>query len=206
MARSATGMTGQAQSMLKTSNRTESELAASLLGRFLSPQRTVSQCSRQCGSQARQGQSSSQPPQTARSVWVTCKHPEILNIKVLWWDTRNFTEPVDRLVLDPYLEDEDNVSRAQGASILEYEWTIPSKFMVGTQQGKVIFLTELEFEKLHLSLPLSICSSARSWCVVSGLQTSHVSSIPQSLVCCSSSQYHFISLRLFLSSCDCLAL
>ena len=43
---------------------------------------------------------------------------------------------MDRLVLDPYLEDEDNVSRAQGASILEYEWTIPSKFMVGTQQGK----------------------------------------------------------------------
>ena len=68
--------------------------------------------------------------------WVTCKHPDILNIKVLWWDTRSFTEPVDRLVLDPYLEDEDNVSRAQGASILEYEWTIPSKFMVGTQQGK----------------------------------------------------------------------
>ena len=136
MARSATGMTGQAQSMLKTSNRTESELAASLWVRFLSPQRTVSQCSRQCGSQARQGQSSSQPPQTARSVWVTCKHSDILNIEVLWWDTRNFTEPVDRLVLDPYLEDEDNVSRAQGASILEYEWTIPSKFMVGTQQGK----------------------------------------------------------------------
>ena len=40
-------------------------------------------------------------------------------------------------MLDPYLEDEGNVSRAQGASILEYEWTIPSKFMVGTQQGKI---------------------------------------------------------------------
>ena len=105
--------------------------------RFLSPQRTVSQCSRQCGSQARLGQSSSRPPQTARSVRVTCKHTDILNIEVLWWDTRSFTEPVDRLVLDPYLEDEDNVSRAQGASILEYEWTIPSKFMVGTQQGKI---------------------------------------------------------------------
>ena len=61
-------------------------------------------------------------------------HPE--SVQVLWWDTRNFTEPVDKLVLDPYLEDENNVSRAQGASILEYEWTIPSKFMVGTQQGK----------------------------------------------------------------------
>lgn len=31
------------------------------------------------------------------------------------------------------------VESAQGASTLEYEWTIPSKFMVGTQQGFILF-------------------------------------------------------------------
>ena len=57
----------------------------------------------------------------------------------MWWDTRKFTDPVEKLILDPYLEDKTNTdtSLAQGASILEYEWTIPSKFMVGTQQGNV---------------------------------------------------------------------
>ena len=55
------------------------------------------------------------------------------SVQVLWWDTRRFTGSVDRLVLEPGAG--EDTSRAQGASILEYEWTIPSKFMVGTQQG-----------------------------------------------------------------------
>ena len=57
---------------------------------------------------------------------------------VLWWDIRRFTKPVDRMILDPHQEDSvhDSLERADGASVLEYEWTIPSKFMVGTQQGK----------------------------------------------------------------------
>ena len=41
------------------------------------------------------------------------------------------------MILDPGLEEEEGDSRgAEGASVLEYEWTIPSKFMVGTQQGE----------------------------------------------------------------------
>ena len=43
------------------------------------------------------------------------------------------------MILDPGLEEEEGDSRgAEGASVLEYEWTIPSKFMVGTRKGKII--------------------------------------------------------------------
>ena len=41
------------------------------------------------------------------------------------------------MILDPGLEVEGDTRGAEGASVLEYEWTIPSKFMVGTQQGNV---------------------------------------------------------------------
>ena len=51
--------------------QTPTEPAASLWGRSLSPPPTGSQCSRQCGSQARLGLSSSQPHQTERSCRVT---------------------------------------------------------------------------------------------------------------------------------------
>ena len=67
-------------------------------------------------------------------------------LQILWWDTRKFTAAVEKLILDPYLEDKTNTdtSLAQGASILEYEWTIPSKFMVGTQQGNVFSCNRLD--------------------------------------------------------------
>ena len=73
----------------------------------------------------------------------------------MWWDIRKFTTPVEKLVLDPKLKEEDgptehvklyrekehfifrNYSQAQGATCLEYEPTIPTKFMVGTEQGKM---------------------------------------------------------------------
>jgi len=69
---------------------------------------------------------------------------------VLWWDIRKFTNPLERLVVDPKIKDDDGstdkkktakwepcLERAQGASCLEYEPTIPTKFMVGTEQGNV---------------------------------------------------------------------
>ena len=41
-------------------------------------------------------------------------------------------------MLDPRVkEDEGSTEKAQGASCLEYEPTIPTKFMVGTEQGNV---------------------------------------------------------------------
>lgn len=53
-----------------------------------------------------------------------------------WWDTRNLKQPVEELILDvtkklnPYI--------ALGAVCLEYEPTMPTKFMVGTEQGTII--------------------------------------------------------------------
>lgn len=54
------------------------------------------------------------------------------------WDTRKLSEPTDTLILDAVKEEEQNLSNALGASCLEYETTIPTRFMVGTEQGVVI--------------------------------------------------------------------
>ncbi|XP_041073166.1 dynein intermediate chain 2, axonemal [Carcharodon carcharias] len=56
--------------------------------------------------------------------------------QVLWWDIRKFSEPVERLVLD--VTKKDNPDIAHGAVSLEFESTMPTKFMVGTEQGAII--------------------------------------------------------------------
>ncbi|XP_071750143.1 dynein intermediate chain 3, ciliary isoform X2 [Lepeophtheirus salmonis] len=54
---------------------------------------------------------------------------------VKWWDIRKFTEPTEVLVLDT--SKDPDIRRAHGASCLEFESTIPTKFMVGTDRGCV---------------------------------------------------------------------
>ncbi|XP_056153620.1 dynein axonemal intermediate chain 2 [Lampris incognitus] len=56
--------------------------------------------------------------------------------QVLWWDIRKMSEPTERLVLDP--NKEGNLDNALGAISLEFESTMPTKFMVGTEQGLVV--------------------------------------------------------------------
>lgn len=56
--------------------------------------------------------------------------------QVLWWDVRKLAEPTEALVLDPTRK--QDLERAQGAYALEYEPTIPTKFMAGTEQGSVL--------------------------------------------------------------------
>ncbi|KAG9337234.1 hypothetical protein JZ751_029519 [Albula glossodonta] len=56
--------------------------------------------------------------------------------KVLWWDIRKLSEPTERLVLDPSRK--GNLDNALGAISLEFETTMPTKFMVGTEQGLVV--------------------------------------------------------------------
>ncbi|KAM3858516.1 dynein axonemal intermediate chain 2 [Diretmus argenteus] len=56
--------------------------------------------------------------------------------QVLWWDIRKMSEPTERLVLDP--NKEGNLDNALGAISLEFEATMPTKFMVGTEQGLVV--------------------------------------------------------------------
>uniref|UniRef100_A0A3B3BWR0 Dynein, axonemal, intermediate chain 2b n=1 Tax=Oryzias melastigma TaxID=30732 RepID=A0A3B3BWR0_ORYME len=56
--------------------------------------------------------------------------------QVLWWDVRKLSEPTERLILD--LGKEGNLGRALGAISLEFEITMPTKFMVGTEEGLII--------------------------------------------------------------------
>ncbi|CAM9437147.1 unnamed protein product [Lampetra fluviatilis] len=56
--------------------------------------------------------------------------------QVLWWDVRRMTEPMERLALDPAKK--GDLDNAMGATCLEFEPTMPTKFMVGTEQGMVV--------------------------------------------------------------------
>lgn len=55
--------------------------------------------------------------------------------QVIWWDTRKLNERLDELYMDPEKTDEQVLDRSYGISVLEYETTIPTRFMVGTEQG-----------------------------------------------------------------------
>ncbi|CAH8577065.1 unnamed protein product [Schistosoma turkestanicum] len=56
--------------------------------------------------------------------------------QVFWWDVRKMSEPTEFLYLDTTKK--QDISCAQGAYALEYESTIPTKFMAGTEQGMII--------------------------------------------------------------------
>ncbi|NXE14387.1 DNAI2 protein, partial [Lophotis ruficrista] len=56
--------------------------------------------------------------------------------QVLWWDIRKLSEPTETLVLD--ITRKGLLENALGAITLEFEPTMPTKFMVGTEQGIVI--------------------------------------------------------------------
>ncbi|XP_077353266.1 dynein axonemal intermediate chain 2-like isoform X2 [Festucalex cinctus] len=57
--------------------------------------------------------------------------------QILWWDIRNLSEPTDRLILD--LSRQDNLDNALRAVSLEYNVTMPDTFLVGTEQGAVVY-------------------------------------------------------------------
>jgi dynein intermediate chain 2, axonemal len=51
---------------------------------------------------------------------------------VFWWDFRKLDQPVDELLLDPNKRTD---RRSFGISVLEYESSMPTKFMAGSEQG-----------------------------------------------------------------------
>lgn len=55
--------------------------------------------------------------------------------QVLTWDSRKMQEPIERLLMDPNRCEEPQLDRCYGVTVLEFEPTIPAKFMVGTVQG-----------------------------------------------------------------------
>lgn len=54
-----------------------------------------------------------------------------------FWDTRAMKAPVDILYTDIEHTNDQDRHRAHGISVLEYEPTIPTKYMIGTEQGFV---------------------------------------------------------------------
>ena len=56
----------------------------------------------------------------------------------MWWDTRKLSEPTECLILDLNKTATPDLKVAQGATVLEYEPTLPSKFMIGTERGKTV--------------------------------------------------------------------
>jgi len=64
---------------------------------------------------------------------------------VRWWDIRKFTEAKEELIVDTENEDPNssgNQDIALSVSCIEYDSTIPAKFMIGTEQGKVLGCTK----------------------------------------------------------------
>ncbi|CAH0603561.1 unnamed protein product [Chrysodeixis includens] len=57
-----------------------------------------------------------------------------------WWDLRHMGEPTEVLILDVIKSatDQQSMANANGVSVLEFEQTIPTRFMVGTENGLVI--------------------------------------------------------------------
>ncbi|XP_039085684.1 dynein intermediate chain 2, axonemal isoform X2 [Hyaena hyaena] len=56
--------------------------------------------------------------------------------QVMWWDIRKMSEPTEVVILD--IARKEQLENALGAISLEFESTLPTKFMVGTEQGIVI--------------------------------------------------------------------
>ncbi|CAF4145298.1 unnamed protein product, partial [Adineta steineri] len=56
--------------------------------------------------------------------------------KIFWWDTRRLSEPVETLILD--IDKKGRIENSYGAMSLDYEPTMPMKFMVGTEQGSIV--------------------------------------------------------------------
>ncbi|NXO06955.1 DNAI2 protein, partial [Oriolus oriolus] len=56
--------------------------------------------------------------------------------QVLWWDIRKMLRPSEKLILD--ITKEDQLKNALGASALDFAPTMPTKFLVGTEQGIII--------------------------------------------------------------------
>lgn len=57
--------------------------------------------------------------------------------QIYWWDTRRFDQPISSLICDPERTDNQNLYRSYGCSVLEYEYTMPTKYLMGTEKGWV---------------------------------------------------------------------
>ncbi|NXI27939.1 DNAI2 protein, partial [Sterrhoptilus dennistouni] len=56
--------------------------------------------------------------------------------QILWWDIRKLSQPSERLILD--ITREDQLQKALGVISLDFVSTMPTKFLVGTEQGVIV--------------------------------------------------------------------
>ena len=49
-----------------------------------------------------------------------------------WWDIRKLGEPTESMSIDP-----NKNGNLVGGTVLEYESTMPTKFMIGTEFGQI---------------------------------------------------------------------
>lgn len=75
-----------------------------------------------------------------RVLWINSKHHTEFfsggaDGQVIWWDIRNLNKSIETLRMDPEKSDDQILERSHGVSVLEYEHTIPTRFMVGSEQG-----------------------------------------------------------------------
>lgn len=74
------------------------------------------------------------------------------------WDTRKLNEPLEKLLMDPIKTDEQELARSYGVSVLEYETTMPTKFMCGTDMGMLFVCNrkgKTPMEKINIRVCLS---------------------------------------------------
>ena len=79
-------------------------------------------------------------------IWTTSKsNSELMTAcgdgTVKFWDVRNMKVARDTFIIDTENKETNskgNIERALAASCLEYEMTIPSKFMIGAENGKIL--------------------------------------------------------------------
>lgn len=58
-----------------------------------------------------------------------------LDGSVKFWDGRDLETPIQEILIDPILTDEQSRDRSQGVTVLEFEYTIPIRFIIGTDMG-----------------------------------------------------------------------
>ncbi|CAF1149392.1 unnamed protein product [Adineta steineri] len=74
--------------------------------------------------------------------------------KIYWWDTKKMNEPVDQLVLD--LDKKERSQYASAITKLEYDSSIPTKFMIGTETGRIVLCTrkaKSDSERINIIYP-----------------------------------------------------
>lgn len=54
---------------------------------------------------------------------------------VMWWDTRKMTEPYENYTCDLVIDENPDKKMKLGCSVLEFTYSMPSRFMLGTDNG-----------------------------------------------------------------------